>query len=296
VEYREKKKEEKKYLPPEEQKEGKECPNCHSINEADAQFCAECGYDLSGKGKCPKCGAKILPNADICEVCGAWLLEGKCKFCGADLEEGAKYCAECGNPAAGIVCPNCGKLSYFDFCKYCNTPLTVTAQKMIERVKKSPNEQIEKFSSNQEARAYFMAQKYLMIGQEVNVEKRDEKDELLKLKEYLEKVEKKEKEKKTYTPLFSEKQRESILSTGKSAEVEIERQEEERRKEEERKRQEEERRRKEEERRRKFEGWHCNAFNAFHPGGPCECADPSMGGHWESYENYLRCSQKKLGN
>jgi len=289
MKYQEKKEEEKKYLPVEEKKEGKECPNCHSINETNAQFCGECGYDFSGGRKCPKCGTKTFLNADICEVCGEWLLEGKCKFCYADIEEEATYCPECGNPVAGIICPQCDKLSYFDFCKYCNTPLTVTAQKMIERVKTSSQEQVEKFLSNQEARAYFMAQKYIMLVQEGNSEKCDEKDELLKLKEYLEKVEKGEKDKEAYTSLFSEKQRQSILSAGKMVDVEIEKQEEERRRqEEERKRQEEEERRQEKKRKKKkFEGWHCNAYNMFHRGGPCECADPSKGGHWESYEDYL---------
>ncbi len=278
MEYLEKRKEAKKHLPLEEEKEGKECPNCHSINETDAQFCAECGYDFSGERKCPRCGAKVLPNADICEVCGEWLLEGKCKFCGADLEEGATYCAECGNPVAGIVCSTCGKLSYFDFCKYCNTPLTATARKMIERVKKFPDEKIEKFSSKQEARAYFMAQKFLVAGQEGKIDKQERKGEFLKLKEYLDKVERGEKKKSVCSPLFSERQKQNILSAGKVAEKEIERQ------------QEEERRRQEEERRKRFEGWHCNAYNAFHPGGPCECADPSKGGHWESYEDYLKDS------
>lgn len=273
-EYQEKSKEEKKKIPAEEKKEGKECPNCHSINETDAKFCAECGYDFTGGGRCPKCGAKIIsPNADICEVCGEWLLEGKCKFCYADLEEGVTFCAECGNPVAGIVCPQCGKLSYFDFCKYCNTPLTAMAQKMIEKVKNFPQEQVEKFSSNQEARAYFMAQKFLMVGVEIEVAKQDKTDEMVKLKEYIAKVEKKEK--KAYTPLFSEKQREAIKAGGKIAANEIERQEEERR------RQEEERRRREEEERRKRpSGWLCNAFGNIHPDGPCDCADPSQGGHW----------------
>ncbi|MEO0166848.1 MAG: zinc ribbon domain-containing protein [candidate division WOR-3 bacterium] len=290
MEFQKKGKEEKKVVPSKEEREGKECPNCHSINDTEAKFCAECGYDFTGGRKCPKCGAKIVaPNADICEVCGEWLLEGKCKFCYADLEEGAAYCAECGNPVGGIVCPKCGKLSCFDFCKFCNTPLTAVAQQMIERIKKFPQEEVEKFTSNQEARAYYMAQKYLVVGVEVKEGKENKTNELLKLKEYLEKVEKKTK-KKIPPPLFTDEQKQSILSTGKEAEKEIQRQEEERRRqEEERRRQEEERRRQEEERRRQEEeerklrgpkGWVCNAFGAFHPGGPCECAAPEFGGHW----------------
>jgi len=286
----EKKKEEKKIFPSEKEKEGKECHHCSVVNELEAKFCAECGYNFEGVKKCPKCGAKIIsPNADICEVCGEWLLEGKCKFCYADIEEGATYCAECGNPVAGIICPQCGQLSYFDFCKHCNIPLTVEAQKMVEKVKNTPSKEDEKFSSNQEARRYFMAQKYLMINEQIEIVQEDKKSELLMMKAYIEKVEK-GKKKKTYIPLFSEKQKESIKSIEKIVDQEMERREEERRRqeeerrrqeEEERKRQEEERRKKEEEEeRRKREGWLCNAYGCLHPGGPCECADPSQGGHW----------------
>jgi len=310
------KKEEKKGF--EEEIKGKECPNCHTINDLEARFCANCGYDFSGARRCPKCGAKIVsPNADICEVCGEWLLEGKCKFCYADLEEGATYCPECGNPVAGIVCPKCGKLSYFDFCPNCNTPLTTTAKNMLEEMKSDPQKQKIlqafkdyekgliapekmneiladmkdlKFSSNQEARRFFMALCPPDVF-EKHKEIATEEQELLKMKEYIETVEKKDKKKKTFPPLFSEKQKESIKEMEKIASEEIKRQEEERRRkeEEERRKQEEERRRQEEEerkkreeekRRRRIKGWICNAFGVFHPGGPAECEDPSKGGYW----------------
>ena len=270
----EKKKKKEKILLSEEEKEGKECPNCHTINELEAKFCAECGYNFEGVKNCPKCGAKIIsPNADICELCGEWLLKGKCKFCYADIEKGAVYCGECGNPVAGIICPQCGQLSYFDFCKHCNIPLTVEAKKNVEKVKNAPPREDEKFSSNQEARRYFMAQKYLMISEQIEIVQEDKKNELFMMKIYIEKVEKGEK-KKTYIPLFSEKQKESIKSIKKITDKEMERQEEERR------RQEEERKRKEKEERKKRTGWLCNAYGALHPDGPCGCADPSQGGHW----------------
>jgi hypothetical protein len=270
----EKKKKEGKFYPIQEEKEGKECPNCHSINDPEIKFCADCGHDFSVRRQCPKCSAKIIsPNADICEVCGEWLLEEKCKFCYADIKEGQLYCSECGNPVAGIVCSQCGRLSYFDFCKFCNSPLTATAQKMIEKVKETPEVQIKKFSSNQEARTYFMAQKHLMVSKEIEDAEQKKSDELLKMKVYIEKAEKGEKKKKTFVPLFSDKQKESIKSIDKIVDKEIKRQEEERR------RQEEERRRQEEEmRKRRPRGWLCNAYNALHPGGPNECADPSQGG------------------
>lgn len=55
----EKKKEKKKFYPSEEEKEGKECPNCGAINELEAKFCEECGYNFEGLKVCPYCGKKI---------------------------------------------------------------------------------------------------------------------------------------------------------------------------------------------------------------------------------------------
>jgi len=281
----------------EKEKEGKECPRCNTINELEAKFCAECGYNFSGERHCPKCMAKVSPNADICEVCGEWLLEGKCKFCYADIEEGATYCAECGNPVVGIVCPQCGKLSYFDFCKNCNIPLTATAQKMLEDLKNDPEEQ----------ELLHLLESYFP---EEEKEVSSEKEELLKMKTYIEKVDKKVTKKKTFTPLFSKKQKESIKEIDKIADEEIKRQEEEkRRQEEERRRKEEERKRREEENRRNVQalleqmksrtfstnqdarryysshrpknprGWQCNFSGMIH-NCPEECADPWQGGHW----------------
>ena len=271
MEYQGKDKEEERHLPSEEEKASKECPNCHSRNEVEAQFCGECGFSFSSERKCPKCGAKVLPNADICERCGEWLLVGKCKFCYADLEEGAKFCSECGNPTAGIVCPQCGQLSNFDFCKHCNIPLTALAQKMIEKVKNRSVAQKESFSSNQETRRYFMAQRYISLEAKTDpsIVQDKTKNELLKLKSYIKRVESKSTKKKSFTPLFSEKQKEDIKKRDKKTQ--------------------EERRKQEEERRKRFEGWHCNTYNAFHRDGPCGCAAPSGGGHWESWADFLKC-------
>jgi len=113
------------------------CPHCEAEYEEGAQFCGECGMPLSPAGQCPSCKAVVPAGADICEACGAWLLEGKCKFCYAPLEEGAKFCAECGNPVDGIRCPRCGNLSYFDFCKHCDLPLTEQAREMIKILEES---------------------------------------------------------------------------------------------------------------------------------------------------------------
>jgi len=118
-------------------KEKIKCPECGTGNELVAKLCEECGHDFVGARRCPRCGATLLENGDICEACGEWLLEGQCKFCYAPLEEGAKFCAECGNPVDGVECPQCHKISYFDFCKYCNTPLTEQAIQTIENLRNS---------------------------------------------------------------------------------------------------------------------------------------------------------------
>ena|GEM_PF-4355361 len=50
---------------------------------------------------------------------------------------GQKFCSNCGNPPEGIICPQCGTLSYFDFCPHCQTPLTEQATETIESVRNS---------------------------------------------------------------------------------------------------------------------------------------------------------------
>lgn len=234
----EKKKKEKKIYLPEEEKEGKKCPNCHTINELEAKFCAECGYNFEEFKPCPHCGKKIEKNADICKFCGEWILEGKCKFCYADIEEGAVYCGECGSLLKEITCPKCGKLSYFEFCEYCGTPLTPRAEKAFENIKYETKE--------------FKGLNLFENLNSLEVEDNISKDkELVRMKEYIEKI--KNKKKKTFTPLFSDKKKKSIMKIGTKADEEIIRQKEERRKkEEERKRQEEVRKKQEEEIKKKL--------------------------------------------
>lgn len=86
---------------------------------------------------CPQCGHPTRKEADICENCGFWLLDGLCKFCYTPLEKGAAYCHECGNPVDGIPCPQCGRLSIFDFCPHCNIPLSQQAHQTLEQLKQS---------------------------------------------------------------------------------------------------------------------------------------------------------------
>ena len=114
-----------------------ECPKCGATLPENADTREPCGHDSRSARCCPKCGSALPEGADICESCGEWLLPGQCKFCYAPLEEGAKFCAECGNPVDGIECPQCHNLSYFDFCKYCDIPLTEQARQAIEELRDS---------------------------------------------------------------------------------------------------------------------------------------------------------------
>lgn len=287
-----------KKIHPDEEREGLECPDCHATNETGSRFCAECGREFGGGRQCQQCAARVSATADICEACGACLLEGACKFCNAALEEGAAFCAECGNPAAGVPCPQCDKLSCFDFCKDCGIPLTAAARTSVSEARKiKPQAGAKiKFSSNQEARRFFMAQKYVLTGKTVQDSANDPRVELLKLKSYLDKS-KKDSAKRS-PPLFSSKQKESIGHLGKMADNEIRRREEEMKRQEElrlelereRLRQETLLREKEEAAKRNIKGWHCNFANVFHNEGPCGCGDPSEGGRWETRDEHMHCS------
>jgi len=266
------------------------CPNCHVEVPEEALFCPECGFAIK-RHVCPKCGAAVSPTADICEVCGAWLLEGKCKFCYADLSSNeALFCPECGKPRDGILCPHCGTLSIFDFCPKCGKPVTEEA---VAELKAAGEESVtapetKTFHSHQEARRWHNAHR------PPTVETDEIKAELAKLEALINsKPEPEVSENETPSParksLLSDKQMASIRKTGAVVDeitrqrLEAERIAEEKRKaEEERQRQIKEAQERKEalERQLRSRAWRCNAYGAIHPGGPNECANPSMGGQW----------------
>lgn len=118
-----------------------QCSSCGCCNTGLASFCADCGAFLRTPVTCPKCSAAVLPDADICEACGSWLLEGQCTFCAAPVAENQAYCGNCGNPAAGILCPRCGQSSIFDFCKTCAIPLSNQAHELARAAALDPAQQ-----------------------------------------------------------------------------------------------------------------------------------------------------------
>ena len=117
------------------------CSSCGYWNTGLASFCADCGAFLRTPATCPKCSAAVLPDADICEACGSWLLEGLCTFCAAPVAESQAYCGNCGNPAAGIACPRCGQSSIFDFCGTCAIPLSNQARELARAAALDPAQQ-----------------------------------------------------------------------------------------------------------------------------------------------------------
>jgi len=276
------------------------CPNCHAELPEEALFCQECGLPIK-QHVCPKCGAPASPTADICQTCGAWLLEGKCKFCYADLSsDDALFCPECGKPKTGIPCPHCGTLSIFDFCSKCGKPVTEEAIAELKHAQKemasqtAPETAKKTFSSNQDARRWYNAQ---AAAQTAGIEAELAQLDALINSEPEPELTENEAPVPARKSLFSDRQMESIRKTGAVVdEITRRRLETERIAEEKRKAEEAERKRQEEERQRQIKeaqerkealerqlrarAWRCNAYGALHSGGPNECADPSMGGHW----------------
>lgn len=87
---------------------------------------------------CPHCHARVDPEGDVCEACGASLLPGQCRFCYAAVPDEADFCPECGCSQSGITCAACGTVNFFDFCSHCNKPLTEAAQRAAELLAAEP--------------------------------------------------------------------------------------------------------------------------------------------------------------
>ena len=52
----------------EEARKGLTCPHCGMRNNADSEFCANCGASLHRK--CPSCGEEVSLTAKFCDHCG----------------------------------------------------------------------------------------------------------------------------------------------------------------------------------------------------------------------------------
>lgn len=228
---------------------------------------------------CPSCGHPTKAGADICENCGAWLLEGLCTFCYAELESGAAFCHECGNPTKGVACHSCGKLSIFDFCTHCNLPLTVQARESMEELSQSLEramQRIEKEMSLSDA-----------LESKAEVHEGEQDKQAFSWDRFLEKnldnlVKEKKEELKRKTD--EEKKEELMQAVLEKALEEIQHQTFS----------------DQQTARRHYGalkvllptitlvkvkkkitlGWRCYAFDVVHPHGPQECAEPHRGGEW----------------
>ena len=116
---------------------GVKCPNCGTMNDPSAAFCASCGYAI-GKTACPNCGAELDADADFCESCRRYIRQDVCSFCGAHLSGSDAFCPECGSPKGGIVCPVCHTMNDFSFCKQCGTALTEDARQLMAQIHELP--------------------------------------------------------------------------------------------------------------------------------------------------------------
>ena len=116
---------------------GVKCPQCGTVNDPEAAFCASCGHPI-GMTSCPNCGADLDPGADFCESCRRYVKHDVCSFCGARLSGSEAFCPECGSPKGGIVCPVCHTLNDFSFCKQCGSPLTDEARELMQQVHELP--------------------------------------------------------------------------------------------------------------------------------------------------------------
>ena len=116
---------------------GVKCPQCGTVNDPEASFCASCGHPI-GMTSCPNCGADLDPGADFCESCRRYVKHDVCSFCGARLSGSEAFCPECGSPKGGIVCPVCHTLNDFSFCKQCGSPLTDEARELMQQVHELP--------------------------------------------------------------------------------------------------------------------------------------------------------------
>jgi membrane protease subunit (stomatin/prohibitin family) len=74
---------------------GPVCNKCKTQLAPDAQFCTNCGAQITAWLVCPKCTAQVPPDAKFCGKCGTPMTQD-CTKCGTALPAGAKFCLSCG--------------------------------------------------------------------------------------------------------------------------------------------------------------------------------------------------------
>ena len=282
------------------------CPKCGAPASPTADICQDCGAWLL-EGQCKFCYAEIPDEALFCPECGKPKDGIQCPHCGKlSIFD---FCSGCGKPVTEEA------VAELQRAQEALSAQAAAPDTAVPKTFSSNQEARRWFSANNHAQTAKIEteladlEALINSGPEPVPKYEPEPEEIANPTPAPPPVRK---------PLFSDRQLESIRKTGaavdevtrqrieaeriaeekrKAEEAERKRKEEERkRQEEERKRQEEERRRREAERQRQIKeaqerkealekllrarAWRCNAYGSFHSGGPNECADPRMGGHW----------------
>ena len=113
---------------------GMTCPNCSTVNEPGAKFCAGCGMAMAGiaapvveevtaapeTSVCPNCETINEPGAKFCAGCGMAMAE-----VAAPVVEEAPAVEEVVAAPTAPVCPNCETINEPDakFCAGCGSPM-----------------------------------------------------------------------------------------------------------------------------------------------------------------------------
>lgn len=53
------------------------CPYCNKEIIEQAEFCPECGQNITIPPRCPSCGIELLPGKKFCHKCGKHIFQNK---------------------------------------------------------------------------------------------------------------------------------------------------------------------------------------------------------------------------
>ena len=85
------------------------CSKCGFENQADSEFCSNCGAKLevpvqptTSTAFCPQCSSPVSLETQFCSQCGAKLVNA-CPKCGSEVTPGTRFCRQCGQDLSGGV-------------------------------------------------------------------------------------------------------------------------------------------------------------------------------------------------
>lgn len=90
------------------------CGTCAKDNTGDAEYCIHCGEHMGLFRKCMECGIVNPPNASVCKICGAELVDGGRERRAVPSERPGyrpkfRTCQRCGRSYDNhlVECPHC---------------------------------------------------------------------------------------------------------------------------------------------------------------------------------------------